>query len=130
MALSPTSRGLLTAVRRTRLVHVVVAAVALAAFFLFGLFGDQGVARQEQHGHARGVLQGSPRDLRGVDDAGLHKVFVLVGGCVVAGVALLLAHLFADDAAVFAGVGRDGGDRSTAGPQYDVVADLLVVRDA
>src|SRR5690606_19882013 len=116
-------------VLRGRLVHIVIAAVAaLLALLFLGLLGNQGIAGQEQYRYAGRVLQRGAGDLGRVDDAGLDQVFVRIARGVVAEVAFALQHLLADDAAVLAGVGGDHRQRRPAGPQHDVVAHLLIVR--
>ena len=55
---------------------------------------------QHEAGNRRCVLQGRARDLRRVDDARLHQVFVNVGLSVVAEVSVIvLAYLANDDGA-------------------------------
>src|SRR3954447_20651467 len=113
---------------RCRSIHVVVTAVAGAAFLLlvFGQVGDQGVGGQQQGADAGGVLEGRAGDLGRVDDAGLDQVGVLVLQGVVAEVALPLGDLGDDDPAVLAGVLGDLVDRGRAGADDDLVAGLLV----
>src|SRR4051812_35122376 len=86
------TRGASGPLLKQSLVHVVVAAVAFlgAVLVVFGLLGDEGVARQQQSCDARCVGQGGAGDLRGVNDAGFDEVFVLVGEGVEALVALAL----------------------------------------
>src|SRR5262249_35993375 len=65
-----------------------------------------------------------------VDDAGLDQVGVLVLQGVVTEVALAVGHLADDHAAVLAGVLGDLVDRGRAGADDDLVAGVLVVRQA
>ena len=46
---------------------------------LLGLVGDEALGGEHQRGDRRRVLQRRPRDLGGVDDAGLHQVDELTG---------------------------------------------------
>src|SRR5262249_21548619 len=93
--------------------------------------GDQGVAGQEQGGHAGGVLQRAAHHLGRVDNAFLDHVAVAVETGVEA-VVLVLAfqNLGGHDAAVGAGVFGDLRDRRLAGTHNDVVAHILVVAES
>ena len=73
-------------------------------FFLLGQLGDQRFGGEQQAGDGRGVLQRGAGDLRRIDDAGLHEVFVFAGGDVVAFVALALLDFLHDEGAFLAGV--------------------------
>ena len=72
--------------------------------FLLRHLGDEAFGGEQQAGDRRRVLQRGAGDLRRVDDAGLDEVFVLVGGDVVAFVALALLDFLDDDGAFDAGV--------------------------
>ena len=109
-------------------IHILIAARGHGrGLVLLGLFGDQGVAGQQQCGDAGGVLQCGAGDLRGIDHAGLDHVFVDVGRGVIAHCAFHFGHFFADYAAVLAGVAGDLRQRCAAGSQHDLVADFLVL---
>ena len=81
-------------------------------------------------GDRGGVLQGRPRHLGRIDDAGLEHVDELAGVGVEADRAVSRLDLFGDHAAVMARVGRDVADRLLERPQDDRRADLLVARQA
>ena len=101
------------------------AAAPLPSFF--GASAIRASLVSSKRRHAGRVLQRGAGDLRRIDDTGFDQVFVDVGRGVVADVAFRLDDLFADDAAVLAGVAGDRGQRRTAGTRDDLVANLLIV---
>src|SRR5262245_3551462 len=118
---------------RSGLVHVVVPAAVAALLLLLVLRSvrHQGIRGQKQGAHARRVLQGAPHHLGRVDDPSLEHVHVLVGpGVVTEGRRRVGEYLLGHDVAVRAGVLDDQLDRRPAGPDHDVVPDLLVVAEA
>ena len=95
-------------VKHPQSIHILIASRRHGrALVLFGLFGNQGIAGQQQSGYAGGVLQRGAGDFGGIDYAGLDHVFVDAGGGVVAHWALHIRHFFADYAAVLAGIVGD-----------------------
>src|SRR5207302_554413 len=71
---------------------------------LLRLLGHDGLRGEEQRGDRRGVLQGGPRDLRGIDHPELDHVPVLAGGCVEPLALREGTHLLDDDPALETGV--------------------------
>ena len=53
--------------------------IAGASFFSSGISRDERLGGEQQRRDGRGVLQRRAHDLRGVDDAGLDQILVVVG---------------------------------------------------
>ena len=72
--------------------HVAhVGHAAPAALLLLRLLRDERPGREEQGGHAGGILDGRAHDLRGVEDSGLEEILVdLRGGVEAMGVLAVL----------------------------------------
>ena len=102
-------------------------AAACRSFLLFRDVGDDGFGGEEQARDRRSVLQGSARDLSGIDDAGLDQVLVDIRSGVVAEVGILrVVDLADDDRTFFASVRDDGAKRLFDGATDDVRTNLLV----
>ncbi len=93
---------------------------------LLGLLGHHALCRQHETCHGGGVLESGAGDLRRVDDAGLHEVFVLLGRRVEPEGALLLLDLLHHDGAFHARIGGDHAKGLLEGLFHDVDAHLLV----
>src|SRR5260221_2063560 len=136
--LSRSSRGAVTA-RRLEVVvaaphaaHATAAAVAAAAVRLalrLGALGHEGLGRQHERGHGGRVLQRRAHDLRGIDDARLDEVLVLLGRRVEAKGALAVLDLLDDDRAVDARVDGDLTQRLLDRAADDVDAVLAIVAE-
>ena len=131
LVLSAPGSSRLPAVRRFRLIHVVVAAVAGRRPSCLSSLGFSAI-RASLVSSSVATLAAFCRAVRvtlvgSMTPALTRSSYSSVSG-VVAEVALAFEHLLADDAAVLAGVLGDHRQRRAAGTQDDVVADLLVVR--
>src|SRR6266540_5340268 len=88
---------------------------------------DEAFGREEQARDGAGVLQGSARDLFGVNNARFDEVFVFAGGHIEAFVALALLDFLDHDRAFVAAVEGEPLRRIFDGALDDVHADALVV---
>ena len=103
------------------LVHVVVIAVTTGLLFgVFRLFSDQGIAGQQQSGNTGGILKSTASYLAGIDNPGLHQVFVLARRGVVAMTIFVFCNFFTDHGPVNTSVVRDLGQRCTTSADDDV----------
>src|SRR5258708_5491405 len=88
--------------------------------------GDEALRGEQQAADGSGVLQRAARDLRGVNDAGLHEVFPFSGGDVQAFVALAALALTDDERAFQARVVGERAERLLDRTADDLSADFLV----
>src|SRR3989344_8366781 len=72
--------------------------------FLLRHFGHHRFSRDEHGGDRRRVLKRGTGNLRGINHACLHQIFVLVGRGIVAKWPLMLLHFFHDHGSVLAGI--------------------------